>query len=143
MGRLGGKAYHERGRSHEHQARVPWAVKQMREDILAEQDKPWRNNRNRGEPDYEDEGRPPPCEGDCNVIDEDIVNEEDDQSAAQEEETAINGDNNIIVIDEDAQSDINNSERPEASDMIYIDDAADINQRQVPDIDIGRIKFDP
>ena len=45
--RLGGKAYHERGRSHEHQARVPWAVKQMREDLLAEQDKQhWRNSRN-------------------------------------------------------------------------------------------------
>ena len=45
--RLGGKAYHERGRSHEHQARVPWAVKQMREDLLAEQDKQhWRYSRN-------------------------------------------------------------------------------------------------
>ena len=41
--RLGGKPFHEQ---HGHRARVPWAVKQMREDLLAEERKPWQDSRN-------------------------------------------------------------------------------------------------
>ena len=41
--RLGGKPFHEQ---QEHRARVPWAVKQMREDLLAEERKPWQDSRN-------------------------------------------------------------------------------------------------
>ena len=42
--RLGGKQVHEHGL--EHRSRVPWAVKQMREDMLAEERKPWQDTRN-------------------------------------------------------------------------------------------------
>ena len=87
------------------------------------------------------------CDGDCNDMDEDITNEEEDESetfrTADEEENPNSGDSNIIVIDEDAQSDSKDSEKPEATDMIYIDDTADAGPRHVPDIDIGRIKFSP
>merc|ERR1719427_1425338 len=130
--RLGGKAYHERGRSHEHQARVPWAVKQMREDLLAEQDKQhWRNTRNRVDPDYDEEGRPPPCVGICyyNKLQalqekEDMTNHNEvykqpdepcdgDCNVMDEEDNSTNVDNNIIVIDEDAHSDSKTSDQPE------------------------------
>ena len=43
--RLSGKPFHE-PHGHGHRARVPWAVKQMREDLLADQSKPWQDNRN-------------------------------------------------------------------------------------------------
>jgi hypothetical protein len=43
--RLGGKPFHEQ-HGHGHRARVPWAVKQMREDLLADERKPWQDNRN-------------------------------------------------------------------------------------------------
>ena len=39
--RLSGKKIHET-----HKNRVPWAVKQMREDLAEEERKPWRNTRN-------------------------------------------------------------------------------------------------
>ena len=46
--RLGGKLAGERGcGGHDKQPRVSWAVKQMREDLLNEERKPWRNKRNR------------------------------------------------------------------------------------------------
>ena len=41
--RLGGKPFHEQ---HGHRERVPWAVKQMREDLLADESKPWQDSRN-------------------------------------------------------------------------------------------------
>ena len=41
--RLGGKPFHEQ---HGHRARVPWAVKQMREDLLLDERKPWQDTRN-------------------------------------------------------------------------------------------------
>ena len=81
-------------------------------------------------------------------MDEDIANEEDNDNEAfehmDEEETSNTADSNIIVIDEDAQIEyINkNSEKPEASDMIYIDDTSEDNSQHTPDIDIGRMEFD-
>ena len=75
-------------------------------------------------------------------MDEDIMNDENDKSAMDEEDNLPNGDSNIIVIDEDAHSDSKNSDQPEDTDMIYIDDNVDVNPRHTPDIDIGRIKFD-
>ena len=43
--RLGGKAYHEKHTHEHHRPRVPWAVKHMREDMMNEDTKPWKNNR--------------------------------------------------------------------------------------------------
>eukprot|EP00090_Calanus_glacialis_P007915 TRINITY_DN16309_c0_g1_i3.p1 TRINITY_DN16309_c0_g1~~TRINITY_DN16309_c0_g1_i3.p1 ORF type:complete len:221 (-),score=61.10 TRINITY_DN16309_c0_g1_i3:63-671(-) len=60
--RLGGKPFHEQ---HGHRARVPWAVKQMREDLLLDERKPWQDTRNIPNPDGDDEVRPPPCVGIC------------------------------------------------------------------------------
>merc|ERR1719205_425250 len=62
--RLGGKPFHEQ-HGHGHRARVPWAVKQMREDLLTDQRKPWQDIRNMPTPDGDDEVRPPPCVGIC------------------------------------------------------------------------------
>ena len=82
-------------------------------------------------------------------MDEDISNEEDDHNEAfervDEEDNSNTADSNIIVIDEDAQSEYfsKNSEKPEVSDMIYIDDNSEENSRHTPDIDIGRMEFDP
>ena len=72
-----------------------------------------------------------PCDGTCNDMDEDITSQEDDHNEAfehiAEDDNAKTVDSNIIVIDEDAQSDYftKNSEKPEATDTIYIDDTAE------------------
>ena len=81
-------------------------------------------------------------------MDEDISNEEDDHNEVfehiDEEDTSNTADSNIIVIDEDTQSEYfsKNSEKPEATDMIYIDDTSEDNSKHTPDIDIGRMEFD-
>ena len=83
-----------------------------------------------------------PCVGTCNDMDEDIGNEEE---APNEEMEETESDSNIIVIDDDAQSEHfgANSDKPEATDTIYIDDTPEDNSVQVPDIDIHSIKFSP
>ena len=90
-----------------------------------------------------------PCDGTCDDMDEDIPSQEDDHNEAFEQmvddDNANMVDNNIIVIDEDAQSDYltKNSEKPEATDTIYIDDTAEDSSKRTPDIDISRIRFGP
>ena len=89
-----------------------------------------------------------PCDGTCDDMDEDISSQEDDHNEAFEhifeDDNANTVDSNIIVIDEDAQSDYltKNSEKPEATDTIYIDDTAEDSSNHTPDIDIGRMRFD-
>ena len=85
-----------------------------------------------------------PCDGVCNDMEEDIANEEESHNEIfehiDEEETSNTADSNIIVIDEDAHSEYR---KPEATDMIYIDDSPEGNSKHTPDIDIGRVEFDP
>ena len=80
-----------------------------------------------------------PCDGVCDDMEEDIANDEVNHNEIFEE-TSNTANSNIIVIDEDAQSEYR---KPEATDMIYIDDSSEDNSKHTPDIDIGRMEFDP
>merc|ERR1712071_493002 len=109
----------------------------MREDMLAEERKPWQDTRNRVEEDADDDGRPPPCVGICyynklmaleakeDLTKHNMVYKQANEEEAPNEELEENeSDSNIIVIDDDAQSEHfgANSDKPEATDTIYIDD---------------------
>ena len=88
------------------------------------------------------------CDGACDDMDEDIESQEGDHNEAfehiVEEDNTNTVDSNIIVIDEDAQSDYltKNSEKPEATDTIYIDGTAEDISKPTPDIDIGPMRVD-
>ena len=85
-----------------------------------------------------------PCDGTCDDMDEDIASQEDAFEHMAEDDNTNTVDSNIIVIDEEAQSDYftENSEKPEATDTIYIDDTAEDISKPTPDIDIGPMRFD-
>merc|ERR1711874_330192 len=129
--RLG--AAHLKKSALDHKPRTPWAVRNMKEEMLANERKPWQPPKQRQFSDsYEEESRPKACVGICyynklmaleakedlashNLVYKDQKEEEpcDKDSACNEMEEDIifntdqqegkSSDNNVIVIDEDDQ----------------------------------------
>merc|ERR1719300_213812 len=113
--RLGSKHIRERGPGHK--PRVPWAVKHMREEQKEIEDNAWRN-RHRGDPDPDDDGRPPPCVGICyyNKLMALEAKEEltrHNEVYKQEDELCTGSCNDMdedITNDEENQNEVNNSQ---------------------------------
>merc|ERR1711971_615358 len=128
--RLG--AAHLKKSALDHKPRTPWAVRNMKEELLANERKPWQPPKQREFSDsYEEEARPKACVGICyynklmaleakedlashNLVYKDQRDEPCDNDSAcnemeedimfnTEEQEGKSSDNNLILIDEDDQ----------------------------------------
>jgi len=163
--RLG--AAHLKKSALEHKPRTPWAVRNMKEELLANERKPWQPPKQRQFSDsYEEESRPKACVGICyynklmaleakedlashNLVYKDQKEEPcDNDSACNEMEEDIifnteqqedkSSDHNLIVIDEDDQT-AGRKKSLSGGDLgtIYIDDNNQDNPAENPGIDIS------
>merc|ERR1711879_159739 len=148
--RLG--AAHLKKSALDHKPRTPWAVRNMKEEMLANERKPWQPPKQRQFSDsYEEESRPKACVGICyynklmaleakedlashNLVYKDQKEEPCDKDSAcneMEEDIMFNtdqqegkpSDNNVILIDEDHQE-AGRKKSPHTGDLgtIYIDE---------------------
>merc|ERR1739846_182487 len=162
--RLG--AAHLKKSALDHKPRTPWAVRNMKEEMLANERKPWQPPKQREFSDsYEEESRPKACVGICyynklmaleakedlashNLVYKDQKEEPcDNDSACNEMEEDImfstdqqegkSSDNNLIVIDEDEQA-AGRKKSPHSGDLgtIYIDENNGENSEENQSIDI-------
>merc|ERR1739844_576977 len=162
--RLG--AAHLKKSALDHKPRTPWAVRNMKEEMLANERKPWQPPKQRQFSDsYEEESRPKSCVGICyynklmaleakedlashNLVYKDQKEEpcENDSACNEMEEDIMfntegqegkSSDNNLIVIDEDDQT-AGRKKSPHSGDLgtIYIDENNGENSEENQSIDI-------
>merc|ERR1712241_1074787 len=164
--RLG--AAHLKKSALDHKPRTPWAVRNMKEEMLANERKPWQPPKQRQfSESYEEESRPKACVGICyytklmaleakedlashNLVYKDQKEEPCDKDSAcneMEEDIIFNSgqqegkssDNNVIVIDEEDQG-AGRKKSVSSGDLgtIYIDDNNGEHSVENPSIDISQ-----
>merc|ERR1712183_881430 len=150
--RLG--AAHLKKSALDHKPRTPWAVRNMKEEMLANERKPWQPPKQRQfSESYEEESRPKACVGicyynklmaleakeelcdkdsACNEMEEDIIFNTDQQEGKS-------SDNNVILIDEEDQG-AGRKKSVSSGELgtIYIDDNNGENSEENPTIDISQ-----
>merc|ERR1712130_753669 len=149
--RLGAAHVHHQS-ALDHKPRQPWAVRNMKAEMLANERKPWQPLKPQQLGTIDEEDRPTACVGICyynklmaleakedlanhNMVyknqpkengepcdNQSICNDMDEDITLTDDVKTDSTDGNLIVIDDEAQGDVKMRSNPVITDTIYIDD---------------------